>query len=401
MIEHGTQQFWRATLALCLGSFMIFANLYTTQPLLPMLAQEFSITPLQASWSLTISTLTLGISLLIYGPISDSLGRRGIMIVTMTGMTLTTLALSQTNDFYSLLALRALQGFFLGGLPAIAIAYMGEEFTKKAMILAVGFYISANTLGGIGGRLISGFVGEYFGWSEAFLAMAALNLLLLAVFTWLLPASERFEPHSFHLKVIGSNLRKHITNPTLLLAYIVGGFNFFIFINQYSYATFMLADEPYYLSASLLGMLFLTYLSGTVSSALSGHIAHHLPQPVCMAIGVVLMMLGSLVTLIPDMYAIIIGFLISSFGFFFTQSTASSWVSHNAHFAKASSSSLYLLFYYIGASTGGFYLDPFWQWMGWSGVILGSIIILIGTLTAALTLARMEHRQTAVLLTQT
>lgn len=396
MIEHGTRQFWRATLALCLGSFMIFANLYTPQPLLPMLADEFVISPLQASWSVTISTLTLGISLLVYGPLSDALGRRGIMIATMAGATFTTMALSLVSDFYTLLALRALQGFFLGGLPAIAIAYMGEEFTKKAMILAVGFYISANTLGGIGGRLIGGFVGEYFGWSEAFLAMAALNLLLLVIFVWLLPASERFEPHAFHPKLMAKNLGRHVTNPTLLLAYLVGGFNFFIFINQYSYATFLLADAPYYLSASMLGMLFLTYLSGTLSSALSGHVAHYLPQPVCMALGILLMMAGSLVTLIPNLHAIVGGFLISAFGFFFTQSTASSWVSHNAHFAKASSSSLYLLFYYIGASTGGFYLDPFWQWMGWSGVVIGSLIVLSGTLTAALMLSKRQAQETAL-----
>lgn len=393
MIEPHTRAFWRATLALCLGSIMIFANLYTTQPLLPMLALEFDISELQASYTLTISTLTLGISLLIYGPVSDAIGRRGIMILTMTGVTLTTLALSRVDSFAWLLALRALQGFFLGGLPAIAIAYMGEEFTKKAMIIAVGFYISANTLGGISGRVISGLVGDWMGWSESFAAMAALNLLLVLTFIWLLPPSERFRAKSLRLPKILRNFRKHLSNPILLLAYLVGGFNFFIFINQYSYATFLLADAPFYLSASALGMLFLTYLSGTVSSALSGHVAHHLPQPLCMALGIVLMMLGSLITLIPSILAIIGGFLVSAFGFFFTQSTASSWVSHNAHFAKASSSSLYLVFYYVGASTGGFYLHPFWEWLHWPGVVFGSLLVLAGTLTAALTLLRLSSSE--------
>ena len=64
MIESGTGQFWRATLALCLGSFMIFANVYITQPLLPMLQQSFHLSTLEAGWSFTITTLTLGISLL-------------------------------------------------------------------------------------------------------------------------------------------------------------------------------------------------------------------------------------------------------------------------------------------------------------------------------------------------
>ncbi|MBU2022918.1 MAG: MFS transporter, partial [Gammaproteobacteria bacterium] len=163
MIEVGSSVFWRGTLALVIGSFMIFANVYVTQPLLPMIANEFSISPLQASGSFTITTLTLGISLLFYGPISDALGRKGIMVMTMVGITLTTFCLSLVQSYESLLALRALQGFFLAGLPAIAVAYLGDEYTPEALMVAVGLYISGNTLGGIGGRLIGGFVGEWLG----------------------------------------------------------------------------------------------------------------------------------------------------------------------------------------------------------------------------------------------
>ena len=93
MIEACSSVFWRGTLALVIGSFMVFANVYVTQPLLPMIADEFSISPLQASGSFTITTLTLGISLLFYGPISDVLGRKGIMVMTMIGITITTFCL--------------------------------------------------------------------------------------------------------------------------------------------------------------------------------------------------------------------------------------------------------------------------------------------------------------------
>jgi YNFM family putative membrane transporter len=173
----------------------------------------------------------------------------------------------------------------------------------------------------------------------------------------------------------------------------VGGLNFFIFINQYSYATFMLADEPYGLSAKFLGMLFLTYLSGTLGSALSGRAAQKLPQPVCLMIGIVLLMLGSTVTLIPTLPAIVAGFLINSFGFFFAHSTASSWVSRHAQQARASASSLYLLFYYLGASAGGFYLAPFWHAYGWPGVIAASLAVFCLTLWISFLLLRAERRR--------
>lgn len=392
MIESGTEQFWRATLALCLGSFMIFANVYITHPLLPMMADQFAITPLKASWSLTVTTLTLGISLLIFGPLSDSLGRTRLMLLSMCGVVLCSFALSQVESFEALLWLRALQGICLAGLPAIAIAYMGDEFTKKALLIAVGLYISGNTLGGIGGRLIGGFTGDLMGWQEAFLVMSLVSLICLALFVWLLPGSNHFIAQPFMPNRMLKDISRHLRNPFLLLAYLIGGFNFFIFINQYSYVTFLLADAPYNLSASLLGMLFLTYLSGTLGSALSGRFASWWPQPLVMAVGVLCLVIGSSLTLIPSIWAILGGLLVNAFGFFVAHSTASSWVSYHAEGAKATASSVYLVFYYLGASFGGFYLEPFWQAGGWDAVVFGSFFILCFTLICSLILFLINKR---------
>jgi YNFM family putative membrane transporter len=388
MIELGNPAFWRATVALCLGSFMIFANVYVTQPLLPMLADEFAVSPLLAGWSFTVTTLMLGLSLLLYGPLSDALGRRGIMLATMAGATLLTFALALTEEYVTLVLLRAVQGFLLGGLPAIAIAYMGDEFSKRAVAVAVGLYISGNSLGGIGGRLIGGFVGDWLGWNSAFLVMGAVSLVCLALFVLMLPASQHFQPRPLHPRQMASDLLGHLRNPLLLTAYLIGGFNFFIFVNQYSYITFVLSEAPYSLSASFLGLLFLTYLTGTVGSTLAGRVALRLSQPWCMALGVLILISGSLVTLLPSLVAIIAGFFINSFGFFFAHSSISSWVSHNAERAKASASSLYLVFYYIGASSGGFYLHPFWEQGGWPGVVAGSLLVLSLTLAGSVWLAR-------------
>ncbi|SFC12668.1 Predicted arabinose efflux permease, MFS family [Marinospirillum celere] len=392
MIEEKTPAFWRATLALCCGSFMIFSNLYVTQPLLPEFQQAFGISTLQANASLAVATLMLGISLLIYGPLSDALGRRGIMLITMLGVVLTTFALACSPNYTFLVILRALQGFLLGGLPAIAIAYMGDEFSKKALAVAVGIYISGNTLGGIGGRLFSGFMADAFGWQASFLFAAALSLLCLLIFWWALPASCHFKPKQISLPGMLKDLGSHLRNPLLISVYLLGGLNFFIFINLFSYVTYLLADDPWRLGSSLLGMLFITYLSGTLAASISGRVAAYLAQPLCMALGVIILMLGSLLMLIPSLWAILTGLLINSFGFFFCHSNASSWVSRQATHARASANSLYLVFYYLGASTGGFYLDPFWKALHWPGVILGSLLILLITLGLSLWLWRQDPR---------
>ena len=390
MIDAGSREFRYATLALCLGSGMVFANLHMTQPLLPMLAREFQLSELQASWSLTITILMLSLSLLVYGPLSDALGRKPIMVITMAGAVLSALALSQVHDYTTLLILRGIQGFCLGGLPAIAIAYMGDEFTRKAVVLAVGVYISANSLGGVTGRLLSGFVGEHFGWAAAFGTLGLLGAVLLVVFIYLLPKSQNFHAKVLHPLLIARDMSGHLRNPVLLVAYLIAGGNFMIFLNQYTYITFVLAAEPYHLSTHALGMMFLTYLGGTLTSALSGRIAQHIPSPIGMALGILLLIAGTLFTLSANLYVIIGGFLVSSFGFFFTHSLASSWVSQHALKARASASSLYLVFYYLGASSGSMLLAPFWHWQGWAGVVLCSLMVYVLTLACSAWLYRWQ-----------
>lgn len=138
-------------------------------------------------------------------------------------------------------------------------------------------------------------------------------------------------------------------------------------------------------------MLFLTYLSGTVGSAASGRVAQLVPQAQCMLLGILIMMLGSLATVGDNLIAIVGGLLISSFGFFFCHSIASSWVNRHATQARASASSLYLVSYYLGASGGGFYLNLFWGSWHWPGVIAGSLLVLTLTAGTALWLLRKER----------
>ena len=55
---------------------------------------------------------------------------------------------------------------------------MGDEFSCDALPVAVGLYISANTLGGIGGRLIGGAIGQWLGWQEVFVVISVMKPLL-------------------------------------------------------------------------------------------------------------------------------------------------------------------------------------------------------------------------------
>lgn len=394
LIEQRSKAFYASTFALCLAAMVVFANLHLLQPLLPALSQQFNLSPLQTSWSYTLGTLCLGLSLLVYASLSDAWGRKKLLLLTLIGMTISTFALTQVNSFGSLLFWRAVQGVFLGGLPAIAIAYMGEEYTKPALIVAVGYYISANSLGGISGRVLAGWLADLGHWQWVFWPMAILGAVSCYLIWCYLPASSQFQPKPFRLKQAFADNLYHLRQPLLLLTFLIGGLNFFIFLNQYTYIAFVLADQPYLLSSSWIGLLFVTYFTGTVGSALSGKVSSKLSAALGMAAGIVIMMLGTLCTLSSSLVMIVLGFFISAFGFFLCHSLASAWVNHHATRAKASASALYLVFYYVGASTGGLYLQPFWLWSAWHGIVVGSLLMFSVTLLLSFYLWRLSLRQT-------
>ncbi|CAH1041580.1 MFS transporter [Halomonas sp. TD01] len=393
MIEARTRAWWRATAALCLGSFLVFINLYVPQPLLPGLKDTYGVSTLGVSFLMSASTLSLAFALLVFGPLSDAIGREAIMRITLLLAGGFSLALAFAPTFESLLLLRLLQGFVLGGLPAVAIAWMGDEFEKPALLSAVGLYIGANSLGGIGGRIVGGGAAALGGPSAAFLAVGIMTVVGCAVFWRLLPNSRAFTPKRFKLRQAVAGLLGHLRTPVLLAAYCLGGINFLIFINQYSYITFRLADKPYQLAASSLGLIFLTYLGGTFGSTVSGRLAGRFSPASCMSAGIVILMLGTAVTLANSLPLIIVGLTINAFGFFLAHSLASSWVGRYAQGARGSASALYLVFYYLGASVGGFWLEPFWRWAQWQGVAVGSWLLLCVTLAISIGLLRFEGRE--------
>ncbi|WP_323601805.1 MFS transporter [Rheinheimera pleomorphica] len=393
MIEYKSPAFYRSTFALCFAAVVVFANLHLLQPLLPVLSREFALTPLQTSWAYGAGTLALGLSLLVYAALSDAWGRRKLLLLTLVGMTLCTLALTQVESFAALVFWRALQGLFLGGLPAVAIAYMGEEYSKPALVTAVGFYISANSLGGISGRLMAGALADIGHWQWVFWPVTLLGAVSCYLIWRFLPRSKGFSVTPFRLRQALADNLFHLRQPLLLLSYLIGGLNFFIFLNQYTYIAFVLSGAPYYLSSFWIGLLFVTYFTGTVGSAISGKVALKLPVPLGMALGVLILILGTVITLSSSLWLIVLGFFINAFGFFLTHSLASSWVNQHASRAKASASALYLVFYYVGASTGGVYLQPFWQWHAWSGVVWGAVLMYAATLLLCLWLWQRSRLQ--------
>ena len=91
-----------------------------------------------------------------------------------------------------LLALRALTGLALSGLPAVAMAYLADEIAPASLGLAMGLYISGSTLGGMAGRLTVAALADHWNWRVAIAALGVEGLVGAAYFLFALPRERSF-----------------------------------------------------------------------------------------------------------------------------------------------------------------------------------------------------------------
>ncbi|NTV51107.1 MAG: MFS transporter [Geobacteraceae bacterium] len=388
-VRVGTSEFRRINIALFCAGFVTFITLYDVQPLLPLFAHEFGVSPAVASLPLSFATIALAVGMLLAGTISETLGRRQVMTVALFLTSLLAIATFFSHSFQSLLALRLLQGLVLAGVPSVAMAYLGEEMDAQSIGHAMGLYISGNAMGGMTGRIGSAFLCRYVPWHSAIAIIGVISLLLSLLFLKSLPPSTNFRQRPFQLRYLFTSLLQHLHDPGLLCLYGLAFLSMGGFISLYNYIGFRLLAAPYNLSNYQVSLIFLVYLLGSFSSGAIGGLIHRFGRPFMIRLALFVMLAGTLITLSGSLPAIVAGVGVFTCGFFSAHAIASSWVGRRARTAKAQASSLYLFAYYLGSSISGTAGGLFWMNYGWNGVVAMITLLLLGAFGVAALLLRL------------
>src|SRR6202011_1295132 len=127
---------------------------------------------------------------LIYGPISDRIGRKPVMVSASLLVVMPTLLLGLAPNFVTLVLLRAIQGLLMPGLTSVAISYVNEEFSGRGRGLAMGIYVSGLTLGGLFARGGSALLTGLYNWRIAMDAFALPTLIAVVAMWRFLPETQ-------------------------------------------------------------------------------------------------------------------------------------------------------------------------------------------------------------------
>ncbi|WP_120993058.1 MFS transporter [Stutzerimonas urumqiensis] len=379
-IRRGTAEYRRATFALFCAGFATFALLYCVQPLLPLLAAHFSVSAATSALALSFTTLSLALCLLVSGALAESWGRKPVMAAALGVASLLGLACAAVDSWEPLLVLRALLGLALSGLPALAMAYVGEEFDPESLPAAMGLYIGGTALGGLLGRLLAGLLGDLGGWPLALGGVASLGLLALVLFVWLLPPSRHFRAQRLSFGGVLGNFATHLGNPRLRVLFLLGFLLMGSFVALFNYIGFRLAGEPFGLSSTVIGSLFMVYLAGIFSAGWAGRLVPRFGARRVLLGGVGLMLAGIALCATAWLASITLGLGVFTLGFFAAHAVASGQVGHYAQGAKAQASALYLCAYYLGSSLVGYVGGYVWEHAGWWPLVavLAGLLVIAG-----------------------
>ncbi|GAB3437698.1 MFS transporter [Insolitispirillum peregrinum] len=377
--ERGTPAYRRVSFALFLAGYATFSLLYCVQPMLPAFADHFGVSPAESSLALSLSTGALAIAIFGAAAVSEGFGRRALMGFGVAAAAVLNLLTAVCDNWHLLLVIRALEGFVLGGVPAVAMAYLAEEISPKGLAQAMGLYVTGNAFGGMSGRVITGFIAEYFSWRPALGVLGLIGLLAAIGFWLLLPPSRNFVRRPgfdplYHAKAWAGHLR----NPALLSLFAIGFLSMGAFVTIYNYAGFHLMAAPYNLNQTQIGLMFTVYMFGMASSSLAGSIADRWGRWRVMTVGLVIALSGIMLGSLAGLWSALAGVSLLTFGFFIAHTIASGWVGRLAQHSKGHASSLYLLAYYLGSSIVGSVGGWFWSHGGW-GAVVGLTGVMIAT----------------------
>lgn len=393
-IQKCSQNYWKALLALFFGSIVAFGAEYCVQPIIPVLAEAFDLTPAKASLAVSFGTGGMAFSMLLIASFAKHLERRKVMAIALVGSAILAFIMAVSESFGLILVLRLCQGILLAGFPAMAVAYINEEFDAGIIGAVVGIYVSGSSVGGLLGRMLLSILTDFFSWRIALGTLAVLYAVIGICFFLLLPKAKYVRE-----KIIGNRsgvaeFKRLLSNHQLVGVYFIALAIMGSFVCTYNFISYVLLAPPYSLSQTMVGFIFMLYFLGTIASTVMGGLTDRIGNGPVLCISIFCMLTGSLVSLFTSLFLKLIGLGIFTYGFFGAHSAACGWAGRLDRGDKAQISALYMLFYYIGASVIGTVGGTFLSIYGWTGIVGFLSAVLLFALFIAFWLTKKQRSET-------
>lgn len=234
---------------LSLASFASGISLRVTDPLLPHLAKEFSVSLGEASHVITFFSIAYGLSQLFFGPVGDRYGKYFVVACGCIACAITATLCGSAINFDMLLVARLLAGATAASIIPLSMAWIGDVVPYQQRQPVLARFLIGQILGLSTGVFVGGLAVDTLNWRIPFFGVA---IVFITISVGLLALNRRLPIHARRVhKAEGSALRRMagefrqvLLQPwarmILLTVFLEGAFLYgaFAFIASHMYRTF-------------------------------------------------------------------------------------------------------------------------------------------------------------------
>lgn len=371
---------------LAIISGLSVANLYYNQPLLNRISADLGVSEFTANLIPMTTQIGYALGLLFIIPLGDLYNRKHIIVVNFLLLMIATCSIASSSSVPYILAASLVMGI-CSVMPQIFIPIAAQFSLPENKARNVGMMVSGLLTGILGSRVVSGFVGEYWGWRTMYYIAAVLMLLCIFLVLRALPAM----PSNFKgtygglMKSLFTLYRDH---PAIRMVSARAGCCFGSFLALWACLAFKLSGEPFHAGNNVIGMLGLCGIAGALTASFVGSLVQKLGVRFFTYLGCVLMILAWVVMYVFQNFYIgfIVGIVVIDIGMQCVQISNQTCALSMAPKATNRVNTIFMTTYFVGGSLGTFLAGTCWHAWGWTGVTgagigLAAVSLLITVFT--------------------
>ncbi|UGA56183.1 Bcr/CflA family multidrug efflux MFS transporter [Vibrio sp. VB16] len=242
-------------------------------PAMPTIAKELGVDPGAVQITLTTYTAGFAIGQLLHGPLSDSYGRKPILIIGILLFAIGSIVCATTSDIESLKYVRAAQGFAGASAAVVIQALVRDMYEKEDFARTMSFITLVVMIAPLIAPMLGGYLAVWFGWRSIFWVLAVVSGLVIAAVIWKIP--ETLAPENrqkLHFRTTIQNYIRLFMNPVALGLMFAGAFSFagmfafltagsFVYIDVYGVGT---SQFGYLFGLNVVGLFIMTTVNGRI-----------------------------------------------------------------------------------------------------------------------------------------
>jgi len=366
------------TLAIVAG--VSVANLYYNQPLLNLIRQDLAVSEFQANLIAMITQVGYALGLLFIVPLGDLYRRRRIVQVNFLLLVVSLGTMAMATNIYQVWVASLVTGI-CSVIPQIFVPIASQYSRPEHKGRNVGIVISGLLTGILASRVISGWVGDAFGWRSMYFVAVFFMVVCGVVVSCVLP-DIRPTFQGKYRQLMGSLFLLVRDYPALRIYALRSGLAFGSFLAMWSCLAFKMGGAPFYASSDVVGYLGLCGIAGALVASFVGQAVKRVGVRRFNGIGCLLILLAwTAMSVGGSNYAgVVTGVLLIDMGMQCIQLSNQTSVLELCPPASNRMNTIFMTTYFVGGSLGTLLAGICWDAAGWSGVSWAGVGLILGSL---------------------